>query len=371
MPGGKNKTVKPVKDKKRKVISPLSTDITQPVEKSGKTGSTSGQTNTRAKQNEVSKQQKRFHSSTGHFNFDFTQVSDVFSVNTMAKNINTNANMDGNNFPQTHFGTQYMQPPASFTPQFNCISSPTPSWATEIMEDIKVIKKSVSKIDSIEKTVNKIILKVDNLETKVKNMDTRLLEVESSCSYASDEIDSTKKNINTATKDIGIFKNKFDENVKNFEAKTQELDTKLNDLEARSMRENLLFYGFKENDGENCEDLILDLIKTKLEIDSNISLDRVHRIGKPKDKGNRPIVAKFHNYKDRELVRITSFNKQTELRALNLGVGVQQTKSTMEKRRPLYSVMNREKDAGNIVKWAGSKLLVRSGSGGKFHEVTN
>ena len=83
MPGGQ---IKPVKDKntpKRKVISPLSTDITHPNAKGGKTGS-SGQTNTRTKQNEVSKQQKRFHSSTGYFNFDY-KVSDAFSVNTMTQ----------------------------------------------------------------------------------------------------------------------------------------------------------------------------------------------------------------------------------------------------------------------------------------------
>ena len=133
------------------------------------------------------------------FNFDFYKVSDAFSANTMANSINTNANMAGINFPQTNFGPQFVQTPAPFTPVFNSTCSSAPSWATEIMEDIKIIKKSVSKIDSIEKTVNKINLKVDNLETKVKTMDTRLLEVESSCSYASDEIDSTKKNIKTAT----------------------------------------------------------------------------------------------------------------------------------------------------------------------------
>ena len=43
----------------------------------------------------------------------------------------------------------------------------------------------------------------------------------------------------------------FVENMKNFESQTQKLDNKINDLESRSMRENLLFYGIKEDDGEN------------------------------------------------------------------------------------------------------------------------
>ena len=222
--------------------------------------------------------------------------------------------------------------------------------------------------------MNRINLKVDSFETKVKNIDTRVTEVESACSFTSNEIDTSKKTIKSAQTDINNMKekcSKFDENMKNFESQTQKLDNKINDLESRSMRENLLFYGIKEDDGENCEALILDLIKTKLDISSSISLDRVHRIGVSKDNGTRPIVAKFHNYKDSELVRTTSYEKQDVLKPLNLGVGIQQTKSTMDKRRPMYSVMNREKAAGNTVKWAGSKLLVRDSSGGKIQEVIN
>ena len=378
MTGGKNKTGKDKNTPKRKNISPLSSDITRDKVQGGKTGFTSGQNKTRT-QTQVSKQQKRFHTTTGLFNFD--KVSEAFPVSKMTQNLTTGGNMSGINYPQPNFGAQYMQSPpfsSQFTPQFNSNvtsnATSAPAWATEIMEDIKLIKKSVSKIDSIEKTVNRINSKVDNLETKVKSIDSRVTEVEASCSFTSNEMDSTKKTMKSAQKEINEMKekcSKFDENIKTFEAHTQKIDTKLDDLESRSMRENLLFYGIQENDNENCEALVLDLIKTHLDISSNISLDRVHRIGANKEKGTRPIVAKFHNYKDRELVRTTSYDKQEVLKPMNLGIGIQQTRATMDKRRPLYSVMNREKAAGNAVKWAGSKLLVRSSSGGKFQEMIN
>ena len=72
-------------------------------------------------------------------------------------------------------------------------------------------------------------------------------------------------------------------------------------LEYRSLRDNLLFHGLPEKLEENCEQLISDLIHTQLNIDSDIKFERVHRIGKIGVKDSRPIVAKFHEFKDREL----------------------------------------------------------------------
>lgn len=82
------------------------------------------------------------------------------------------------------------------------------------------------------------------------------------------------------------------------------------------------------------------------------------------------IVVKFHSYKERELVRTTAITKSANLKALNLGVGVQQTKTVLQKRRDLNAVYEREKAAGKTLKWAGAKLLVRDGDTGNFREVT-
>ena len=65
----------------------------------------------------------------------------------------------------------------------------------------------------------------------------------------------------------------------NIERQNQTLQDRSNDLEWRSLRENLLFYGIKEDKGENCEEVVKDCISCALEIEENISLDRVHRLG--------------------------------------------------------------------------------------------
>lgn len=75
------------------------------------------------------------------------------------------------------------------------------------------------------------------------------------------------------------------------------------DLQARSMRDNLVFTGLKENERENIEDVLQDFIKSTLEIDTEIHFDREHRIGKKVHGKSRPIIAKFTNYKEKEMVR--------------------------------------------------------------------
>lgn len=67
-----------------------------------------------------------------------------------------------------------------------------PQWATQIMEDIKIIKNSVSKIENIEKTVNQISIKVETLETKMKTMEIKVNEIEKSSTFISGEFE--KKN---------------------------------------------------------------------------------------------------------------------------------------------------------------------------------
>ena len=85
----------------------------------------------------------------------------------------------------------------------------------------------MSKIDQIEKFVNKINLKVD-----------------------------------------------FEDNVKILKTQNQTLENKTDDLEARSMRENLLFHGIPEMPNENCETLIQEFLTDKLNIAEDIKLDR-------------------------------------------------------------------------------------------------
>ena len=81
------------------------------------------------------------------------------------------------------------------------------------------------------------------------------------------------------------------------------------------MRDNLIFYGIQEVpptiDGqqvENCEQLVKELISTKLQLDATtMVIDRAPRLGSNRARKPRPIVVKFHKYNDRDIVRVKSY----------------------------------------------------------------
>ncbi|KAH3798272.1 hypothetical protein DPMN_151869 [Dreissena polymorpha] len=100
---------------------------------------------------------------------------------------------------------------------------------------------------------------------------------------------------------------------------------RLVNCESRSMQENLMFYGFDESKEEDCEVIVKTFIKDILQIEAHdIKLDRVHRIGPYSNSKTRPIVAKFHDYNDRERVRKQAYVDaiKTELSRRKMGVGI-------------------------------------------------
>lgn len=282
------------------------------------------------------------------------------------------------NFQQTPFSGQFMTTPTSpqFQSQFGILNQATPQWVIDIQEDIKSIKATVGKIDKIEKIIDRMNSKVEKLENDVKQVNSKVIDIEKSNQFLSKEFDDTKKHVQTTNNEIKRLNKQCQElegTIETLKTQNQTLEDKTNDLESRSMRENLLFHGIKETEGEDCELLVKTFIQETLEIQEEIVIDRAHRIppGKPKNSGTRPLVAKFHYFKQRELIRNKAFEKANTLRNAKVGVSVQQTKATMQKRREKSALYDREKEAGRTVKWAGSRLMVRNGTTGTFREVTS
>ena len=195
-------------------------------------------------------------------------------------------------------------------------------------------------------------------------MDVRLNDVEKACTFTSAENDDRKKELCSAKSDIDKLKNQcksLEQNTKSFQEKNQKLESKLTDLESRSMRENLLFYGLPEGgEHENCEQLVRQLCVEKLEIQEarNMVLDRVHGVGVASHNKIRPIVAKFHYFRDRETVRQKSYDYAQVLKGANIGIGMQWPQQVRETRKALYPIMQREKSNGKTVKMVRDKLFI-------------
>ena len=208
------------------------------------------------------------------------------------------------------------------------------------MNDLKTIKHSVSKIDNIEKLINKVNQKVEQLDLKLKNIESRVDETENSCKFINSAFESNREKLSETKSELKAINGKLNDQNREMEKEIQKLKTRneslgwnVDHLEYRSLRDNLLFHGLPEKREENCEQLISDLIHTQLNIDSDIKFERVHMIGKKGVKDSRPIVAKSHEFKDRELVFTTAQSKYQQLKSSYIGVGIHQNENTLLKRR--------------------------------------
>ena len=76
-------------------------------------------------------------------------------------------------------------------------------------------------------------------------------------------------------------------------------------MEAYSRRENLIITGIpesREDTGvEDTAKVLVDFMANELNVSNGTDIDfqRVHRLGKPKDKGPRAIIARFLKYPDK------------------------------------------------------------------------
>lgn len=96
------------------------------------------------------------------------------------------------------------------------------------------------------------------------------------------------------------------EQLKKSEQRCIDLESKNDDLEQYTRRQNLRISGIPENAGENTDDLVLDFFtKTmKVEVDMN-EIDRSHRVGRPGSKFTRDLIVRFTSWKSRQKIMKT------------------------------------------------------------------
>ena len=266
----------------------------------------------------------------------------------------------------------YMQgsPPPQFPGAFGFQSTPQvtpqatpPPWAVKLLDDVNMIKQKFQSIDKIEQTVNLINTKVTDLETKMASLETRLTANEQSCQFISDANEQNKNELKQAKENILNLQTKCTglQDTKTLQQEHENFDSKLVDLEARSMRDNLMFYGIPEGgEHEDCEKLVKGLCEKTLGMlrAHELKFDRAHRVGSKSGAKVRPIVAKFHYYEEREYVRKIAFDCSEALKVANQGVGAQLPKSIRDAIKPLYPAMKKAKDDGKNVKFVGKKLYI-------------
>ncbi|KAL9970421.1 hypothetical protein ACROYT_G022796 [Oculina patagonica] len=169
--------------------------------------------------------------------------------------------------------------------------------------------------------------KLDNIESRLDNLFKAVFKIEDAVANLDKEVHNLKekmKNTNKTVKELEESVDFNDEEIANLKRDVKAAQKKADDLgkellyqEHYSRRENLMFIGIEEHNTteqdeqgtrhevENTKEIIYKFMEDELQISNprdKIEFQRIHRVGKPKDDGPRPVIARFLRYSDRELV---------------------------------------------------------------------
>ena len=206
-------------------------------------------------------------------------------------------------------------------------------------------------------------------ETKISVHNKQLSDIEVSRAYDSqtcDEIRSKQSSIDKQLLEATTSKTSIVNQHEKLQAENARLSESIIDLQARSMRDNLLFYNFPEcstgdeRSSEKCTNKVLEFCENTLGIENasvNIKLDRAHRIGRYDPGKKRPIVAKFNYHQDKISVK---FRAKDKLAHSDYGVGDQFPKAIQDRRRELIPLLVQAKKEGKRAVLALDKLYVNN-----------
>ncbi|KAF7644445.1 hypothetical protein LDENG_00221980 [Lucifuga dentata] len=125
------------------------------------------------------------------------------------------------------------------------------------------------------------------------------------------------------------------------------------------MHDNLIFSGIPENPSlDDPEALLKDFMISKLKLPpgtiDSITFHHVHRLGGPKSKKPRPIIAKLEHYKHKDLIK----SKARELKGSNFGINDQFPKEINDRQKILYPIMKQHRQNNKRAYMTVDKLYV-------------
>ena len=153
-------------------------------------------------------------------------------------------------------------------------------------------------LKNLEQKVNDLYMLANSNKEMQINGDKQLIELTSWVEFLTskfDELENKRKEKVELINSLQIKVSSLKVEVKNL----KEID----DQEQYSRRNCLLIHGLNEIKTENTDEMVLDVINDKLNMEMpQVSIDRSHRLGKGKGQKPRAIIVKFTRYKDRNHV---------------------------------------------------------------------
>ena len=151
------------------------------------------------------------------------------------------------------------------------------------------------------------------------------------------DINTTQKSVDDVNKRVDRTEKFIDLQMR----KLKMLSYKSIDLEARSRRNNVIFWGITEKTGQECQEIIYNFMANELDIDTReMCIERAHRLGSQNSNINRskadpkrPIIVRFRDYTATDTIMDNAYM----LKGTPFGVDRDYPKEIATARKKLYS----------------------------------
>ena len=176
---------------------------------------------------------------------------------------------------------------------------------------LDAVGRMMSELEGMRGTVGKILKCTEGHELRLKNIEKTLSRQATEMTEMrerTNKLEGSMKEMKKTVKNVEGLERK----LKEMEKRERDLEWRAVDNEARSRRNNLLFYGIPEQEGENCDDVIRGIVRTELKLNpSGLIIQRAHRLRVRKTKNAigqsttkpRPVIVNFLNFTDKEKIR--------------------------------------------------------------------
>ncbi|CAG2186909.1 unnamed protein product [Mytilus edulis] len=208
----------------------------------------------------------------------------------------------------------------------------------------------MNSVDEIKSSVISIDSKLTKMGSVVDGLVKRVEVVENSQQFISAGFEQNKSDMAVIADDITSLR-----------VVNRGMVDQLEQLQCENLRDNLMFFGIEEEEGEDCIDCIRSICALSLEIREPIEIASAFRMGKKfvsKSTRNvrkpRPIIVKFIKRQQRDNVRQNS----RKLKESTISISEQFPKAIHEKRKLLFPVYKKAKEAGKRVSFNKDKLFI-------------
>lgn len=239
---------------------------------------------------------------------------------------------------KSSFSPDYKRPRSDSLPSTGTSpsTSPKPPCCTEVSEILFSIANKLTGLDTrialieiVHQEFQSLRHSLEFSQEQIESLSKENKTLKNSVSAITDQLTSITTQLATVTADNKAMK-----------------ETIL-DLQARSMRDNLVFTGIPERIVDNPEEAVKDFMinKLKLPIDTanRITFHHVHRLGQKNNNNRpRPIVAKFEHFKQKETVQ----RQGKQLKGTDFGMNDQFPKEIMERRKKLFPIRKQKIQEG-------------------------